>query len=99
MGGDSKEVKRTTVFVQQARAPKVIDAKSQMMQKLVFAFLRTEANLRKTEQALDGVHCGWGVLGTIEKVEQTKNERRRDGEVGSEGWELGQGQTLHSIHG
>ena len=56
----------------------------------MFAFVGTEANLGKAEQALDGFHSGRGILRTLEKIEETKNECRRHWEVSTERWELGQ---------
>ena len=88
--GDSKEIERVTMFVQQTRTPKIINTESKVVKELVFAFVGTEANLGKAEQALDSFHSGRCVLRTLENVEETKNECRRHWEIGTKGWELGQ---------
>ena len=66
---------------------------------LVFSFFGTKADLGKVEQALYGLHGGRCMLGTLENVEETKNECRRHWEVGTKGRELGEGQSLHPVHG
>jgi len=97
--GNPKEVERAAMVVQQARVSEVIDAESKVVHESVLALLGTEADSRKTEQTLGGVYGGRRVSRPLEKVEKTKHERRCHWEVGTEGWEPRQGQTLHSIHG
>ena len=97
--GNPKEVERAAMVVQQARMSEVIDTESKVVQESMLALLGTEADSRKTEQTLGGVYGGRRVSRAFEKVEKTKHERRCHWEVGTKGWEPGQGQTLHSIHG
>lgn len=89
MGGNPKKIEWATMFVQQGRASKVVDTESKVVKELVFTFLGTKANLRKAEQALNGIDSGGCVLRPLEEVEETKNKCRRHWEVGTKRWKLG----------